>query len=178
MAQTVPPSSITVTAAYEPRAGASRARRRSGELRKEARQWRDGLAWSAKLQLLSSGAPLKAPYEVTVHGYFPPEAPHGLPSPHDWFESIATALGDALGVDPAEISIKPGRVGYTPPFAPAHFEIVISSSDVTVPLQLRITCPACSTQWTLDPATGDGEGDRCPHCGHEGAGLPFLLGML
>ena len=177
MAQAVAAPSITVTAAYEPRARSSEAHTKSGALRKEARQWRDGLAWSAKLQALGSRLALEPPYEVTVDGYFPPEASQALPSPQDWFECIATALGEALGVDPAEIRVKPGRVGYTPPFSPAHFKIVITSTDsgVSVPLDLRVTCPACGVQWTLDPAAQDD--DRCPHCGHEGGGVPFLLGL-
>src|SRR5437763_14425491 len=173
VAQAVAAPSITVTAAYEPRARSSEAHTKSGALRKEARQWRDGLAWSAKLQALGSRLALEPPYEVTVDGYFPPEASQALPSPQDWFECIATALGEALGVDPAEIRVKPGRVGYTPPFSPAHFKIVITSTDsgVSVPLDPRVAFPACALQSKLGP---DAQSDvRCPPYGHDGGRVHF-----
>ena len=179
MAQLAPARSVTVTAAYEPRARSSRARTKAGTLRKEARQWRDGLAWSAKLQVLDSPLSLEPPYDVTVHAYFPQLGSEELPGPHDWFEGIAAALAEALGVEPGQVRLNAGRVGYTPPFSPPHFEIVITAADdteVALPLSVRVTCPACSGQWTLDPAAQ--EGDRCPHCGHEDAGLPFVLGLM
>ena len=52
MAQAVQSRSITVTAAYEPRGRAAEARTKKGQLHRQARQWRDGLVWSAKLELL------------------------------------------------------------------------------------------------------------------------------
>ncbi len=179
MAQAAPARSVTVTAAYEPRARSSRARTKTGTLRKEARQWRDGLAWSAKLQLLGSPLSLEPPYDVTVHAYFPHHGAEELPGLQDWFEGITAALAEALGVEPAQVRLKTGRVGYTPPFSPPHFEIVITAADdteVALPLSVRVTCPACWTPWALEPAAQ--AGDRCPHCGHEDAGLPFVLGLV
>lgn len=175
MAQAVQSRSITVTAAYEPRARAAEARTKAGTLRRPARQWRDGLAWSTKLQLLDARPRMEPPYEATVHGYFPPQAPEDLPSPQDWFEGIATALGEALEVDPVEIHLRAGRVAYTPPFSPAHLEIVVTPTGDAAD-DLGVVCPACGNQWSFDADLRDD--DRCPHCGHEDGGLPYRLGMV
>ena len=176
MAQAVRPQSITITAAFEPRACASKARTKAGELKKEARQWRDGLAWSAKLELLSSRQALEPPYEVTVHGYFPPQRAEEMPRPQDWFESIRSALSEALDVAPDQLRMKPGRVGYTQPFSPAHFEIVVAEGgDAPAPAN-NVICPACGAGWAFDPVEHDD--DRCPHCGHEDGALPFMLGIV
>ncbi|MDP9372232.1 MAG: hypothetical protein M3Q65_07205 [Chloroflexota bacterium] len=176
MAQAVRPHSITITTAFEPRACASRARTKAGELKKEARQWRDGLAWSAKLELLGSRLTLEPPYEVTVNGYFSPQQAGDLPRLHDWFESIRSALSEALDVAPDQLRIEPGRVGYTPPFSPAHFAIVVAEAG-TVPAPAdNVICPSCGEGWAFDPA-GSAD-DRCPRCGHEGGALPFMLGIL
>ena len=174
MAQAVRSRTLTITTAYEPRAASSRGRTKAGQLKKEARQWRDGLAWAAKLELLGSGLALQPPYAVTVNGYFPPQGPADLPRPHDWFEQIVSALSEALDVEPAQLQIRPGRIGYAQPFSPAHFEIVVS--EASQPLENHITCPSCGEPWALDPVLSDD--DRCPHCGHENAGLPYMLGMV
>jgi hypothetical protein len=167
-------SSVTVTAPLEPRAARPRERTKAGTLRKEARQWREGLTWSAKLQLLASSVPLIPPYEVTVSGYYPSRDAHGsLPIEH-WFGGIASALGDALGVEPAQLRLKAGRLAAAPPFSPAHLVIVLTTRATGSPATMWISCPSCGTRWALDSGLGD---DCCPSCGIEGAGLPYLLGL-
>lgn len=174
MAQAVRPRGMTITTAFEPRASSSRARTKAGELKKEARHWRDGLAWAAKLKLLGSDLRLEPPYDVTVNAYFPQQDSGDLPHPQDWCEGIAGALSEAFDVDPSQILVRPGRVGYAQPHSPAHFEIVVS--EAAQPPENHVTCPSCGEAWVLDP-TEPGD-DRCPHCGHENAGLPFMLGMV
>ena len=71
MATTIHGQRLIITAAYEPGARSSQARTKSGTLRKQARRWCNGLAWSAKLQALERRFPLQPPFEVTVHSYFP-----------------------------------------------------------------------------------------------------------
>jgi hypothetical protein len=71
MATTIHGQRLIITAAYELAARSSQARTKSGTLRKQARRWRNGLAWSAKLQALERRFPLQPPFEVTVHSYFP-----------------------------------------------------------------------------------------------------------
>ena len=173
--QTLARRQIVVTVPYEPSAGSSRARTKSGTLRKVAIRWRDGLAWSARLQLLDSRLALEPPYDVTVHGYVRLCDSEGMPDLRDWLESIASALSDALRVDPTQIHLKPGRVGYTVPFSPPHFEIIITGTGAAPPPAPRVTCPSCGDQWLLGTAEQD---DRCPRCDHQGAGLPFALGLL
>ena len=166
---------ITVTAPYEPLASSSNAYTKKRTLKKRARLWRTGLAWSAKLAFLSSRLPLEPPYQLTVHSHVPFRETASMSPLQDWFESIANALSDALGVDPTQIQVKPGRVGDVHPFSPAHFEIVVEEAEWSRPSESRVICPACGQAWmlSLDPGTDD----RCPSCDHEGAGLPFLLGV-
>lgn len=172
MAQVVQPRTLVITAAFEPRARSTQGRTKIGELKQEARRWRDGLAWSAKLQLLSSQLSLRPPYDVTVNAYFPQPGAGDLPHPREWFEAIAGALAGAFAVDPAQLRVRSGRVGYAPPLSPPHFEIVVAEA---APPTDNVTCPSCGRAWTLEPAQQD---DRCPHCGYENAGLPFMLGVL
>ena len=168
---------ITITTTFGPRAAALRSRTKGGRLSKEARRWHDGLAWAAKLEMLDSRRPLRPPYDVIVNGYFPTQGTLELPQLRDWFDAIAAALGEAFDVTPAQLRLTPGRVGYAQPLSPAHFEIVVSKAgDKATPAQgSLVTCPSCGIGWALDPDAPDG--DRCPHCGHEDAGLPFTLGV-
>lgn len=168
--------SITVTAAYEPGVSTPSTRTKAGRLRKPARQWRDGLAWATKLELLGNEPDLAPPYAATVHRYVTPGEAARLPALREWFEAIATALGEGLSVAPEQIQIKPGRIGYPPPFAPSHFEIVVTRLEEAPPTTYPVTCPACGAQWALAPESGGD--DSCPHCGHEDGGVPFILGLL
>lgn len=169
--------SITVTVAYEPRASTPDARTKAGRLRKPARQWHDGLAWATKLELLGTHPDLAPPYVATVHSYVTPRDAARLPALQEWSEVIATALGEGLSVAPEQIQIKPGRIGYPPPFAPSHFEIVVTRlEEEAPPTTSPVTCPACGARWALAPESS--EDDCCPHCGHEDGGVPFILGLL
>jgi len=165
---------LTITAPYEPLASLPRARTHAGTLTTAARRWRAGLAWSARLALLQAWPAPAPPYDVTVRGYFPPDDFADQPRLRDWFDGIAAALGAALDVEPAQLHLKLGRTGYAPPFSPAHFEITVT--EVAPPSENGVICPACGESWALDPAPT--AADRCPHCGQEGAGIPFLLGIL
>jgi len=166
---------VTITAPYEPRAGGSQGRTKSGTLRREARQWRDGLAWSAKLEVLGSSVPLVPPYDVSVHGYYPPRGPAEILPIEHWFDGVASALSDALGVEPTQLRLKPGRIATTPASLPAHLVIVLTTATPGPPAEVRVICPSCGVRWALDPDLRD---DRCPSCGMEDAGLPFVLGLL
>lgn len=173
--RTIPGRTITVTAACDPRAASPRARTKAGTLRKPARQWRDGLAWSTKLIALEAGASLRPPVAVTVHSYLSRDDVGILHAPTDWFEGIAEAVGAGLSVAPTDLQVVAGRAGYAPPYAPSHFKLVVSGLVQAPSGHSEITCRACGVAWVLD-SDGDAP-DQCPHCGHEGGGLPFLLGV-
>lgn len=171
----VPRGSITVTAACDPRASATRARTKAGALRKPARKWRNGLAWSTKLTALETRARLAPPYVVTVHSFLKLHEVGTLDAPADWFEGIAEAVGEGLSVSPRELQLTTGRAGYAPPYAPSHFKIVVTAVAPTQDGDRDVTCRACGVDWRLGP---DGDApDQCPHCGHEGGGVPYLLGL-
>lgn len=168
-------NTITITAACDPRAGGQRARTKAGALRKPARRWRNGLAWSTKLTVLDSRAVLAPPLAVTVHSFISPADVGTLNAPTDWFEGIAEAVGEGLSVSPAELQLTTGRAGYAAPYAPSHFEIVVSGTAAATTERRDVTCRACGVPWLL--GLGGDIPDRCPHCAHEGGGLPFLLGL-
>ena len=176
MAQAIQRQRLTITAAYEPRARSSQARTKSGTLRKQAWRWCNGLAWSTKLQALEWRFPHEPPYGVTVHSYLPPPELDQLPSPREWFECISIALSMALDVEPAQLCLQQGRLAHAPPFSLPYFEIVVTASEFPLSAMGRVICPGCGAQWRLGAALHTD--DRCPYCDHEGAGLPFVLGLL
>lgn len=171
----VPNATITVTAACDPRASATRARTKTGALRKPARKWRNGLAWSTKLTALETGVRLAPPFAVTVHSFVNQHEAETLDAPADWFEGIAEAVGEGLSVSPGELQLTAGRAGYAAPYAPSHFKIVVTAVAPAPDGHRDVTCRACGMDWRLGPE-GDAP-DQCPHCGHEGGGMPYLLGL-
>ena len=174
-----PPRCLTVTAPYEPGAVATGGRTASGGLRRTARRWRAGLAWSARLQALMLGWRPAPPYAATVHAYGPPPGAGGGPGLEAWFAGIAEALGQAFAVEAAQVTVRAGRVAAPGPFLPAHLAIEVTGTggrDTEGAPAGRVSCPACGAPWDFDPASA--ADDRCPGCGHEGAGLPYLLGIL
>ena len=116
---------------------------------------------------------------MTVHAYCPPPDAGVWPGVEEWFEGIAQALGQAFDVDVAQVTVSAGRVAAAGHFMPAHLAIVVrgaGSHDTGGAPGGRVSCPACGAAWGFDPVSADD--DRCPRCDHEGAGLPFLLGIL